>query len=574
MFSVVMIIKSERERQVLKQGFEQAKIKVLLLEPTFPNFLKIMQYCPDAAIMEMPRLCVDQLRFANLINRHKRTRLTQILAYGDAVSDPMIKRGMAANGIHTYFPRPLKFSSLMKLIEEIARQRNKALDAKKELSDRPADLQKILSTETMPVQKIELITRHVSKFLAFPFTVAKIMQLTGSEQSGASDLAKVIEADPVISANILKVSNTVFFASLNRRIGSIKDAIVRIGFKETKRIVMSFAVMNLFSKDDKNLGFCRLDFWYHSLASGIIAEKIARRMGGISTEEAFLAGLLHDFGIIILDEFFPEIFSKTLEKTTSDGGLFLDKETAILGINHNEVVCDLFKTWKMPETITEAIAAHHHIHEHKEKLDRPSLKIALCVELGDMLAKSLLLGRECDSFVRPLDSWFYLAAKHATGFGAEFIDGLYRDIDLYRTFLKLEQQEFSVRNAENIDPKRSVGFINLAGDNVIPFRLYLEKEGFEVADIQITENRRAWDGKFASLVIWCPPSLEASALKDFTGIVSYGSAQAPSEKPAFAQVLAIVPGDKPPGNSEPVEGIKVGSQCSDLRRLEAILLGD
>jgi putative nucleotidyltransferase with HDIG domain len=572
MFSLMLISKNEREKQVLRQAFEQQQIKVLISEPDYPNFLNVMQYNPDAAIIELPRTCIDQLHFAGLIKKHKRTKSTPILGYGEPV-DEGVKHGIANSGILLYFHRPLRFTAIMKVLLEIAKQRNKTLGVQPvQQAERDADFQKIMSTETLPQQKIDLMVKHVSKFMAFPFTVAKVMHLSDSDKSGAADLARVIEADPVISASILKVSNTVFFASLNRRISSIRDALVRIGFRETKRIVMSFAVMSLFGKDDKNLGFNRMDFWYHSLSTGIIAERLARHMGGLDSEEAFLAGLLHDFGIIILDEFFPQIFAQVMDKTTGSGAQFIDKETAMIGINHNDLVAELFRAWKMPEAIIDGVLLQYKAHELKDALDTPGKKIALCVAMGNILAKAAVLGRGCDCYVRPLDAWMFQVVKMARGFDAEFMEKLYRDIDLYRHFLKLEQQEFIKPSADNIETeKKRIGLSNLAADLFVPLRIYLEKEGFSVADVDLTEDLKTYDDKFDAVVLWTS-AIDAKTLKGVAGLVRAGGAADPSKPPEFVRVFIVAPEGSPIAKQPAFENVPVLHQTGDLRQIEEAIL--
>ncbi len=199
---------------------------------------------------------------------------------------------------------------------------NKTIEKRDIASERKEDISLILHPDTEPGRKIGAMVRHIANLAAFPFIVAKVLKIAGDEGTGAIELARAARADPYIVAHLLKISNSVFFASTHHRINSVKDAIIRIGFMETRRIVMGMSVMKLFETRNKNLGFDRVDFWYHSLAVAIIAEHAARRAGSVDAEEAFLAGLLHDLGIILLDDYFPEVFDAVLHDTAQHAGSF------------------------------------------------------------------------------------------------------------------------------------------------------------------------------------------------------------------------------------------------------------
>ncbi len=565
MFGVMLIVSNDRERQILKLAFEQRKINILVSQPTYANFIKILQYMPDLVVMEMPNICNDEARFATLIRKYKKTKAIPILGYGDPRPEG-VRRGFAQKGVRSYFVRPLKFSAMMAEIETIAKHKNKNLESRIGDSDRAADTEQILHPDTLPQKKIELMMKHISNLLAFPFTVAKVLQLTQDEKSGAGDLSRAIEADPVISASILKVSNTVFFASLNRKINSIKDAIVRIGFRETKRIVTSMAVMQLFDDEQKNLGFDRREFWHHSLACGVICEKIARRMGDVSPEEAFLAGLLHDFGIILLDEFFPDIFAKVLEKTSDRGSLFIDEETALLGIHHNDLVVELFGKWKFPESIVEGVPGQYKTEQFKGNTDTAGKRLAICVALSDALAKSLQLGRECDHFVRPIENWTFQTVKMPTGFSSSFLDSIHNEVAMFRKFLRIEDTGRE-RGRTAADIKQKICFANHAKDLFVPPLLYLQKEGFTIDQLNPPERSACEDGAYELSLVWAGRETPPEIVREF-GQVIRPSSGAAAGQPEFAPVVAIVPAET--GFEQDAYGqVTLLNHGFDLRTLES-----
>jgi len=567
MFGLMLIVSNPREKQVLKLALEQRGIKVLVSEPNYANFLKSLQYAPDAIIMEYPHECVDQMHFTGLIRKHKKTKGIPILGYGEDRPEP-VKKGLIEKGARNYYTRPLKFSNLLLEIQSIAQQKKKTIEVKTVANEKDADISAILSTETLPLKKIELMVKHVSNLMAFPFTVAKVMQLSENSKSGANDLSKAVESDPVITASILKVSNTVFFAALNRKINSIKDAIVRIGFRETKRIVMGMTVMKMFKDETNSFGFDRADFWYHSLACAVIAENIGRRMGSVSPEEAFLAGLLHDFGIIVLDEFFPTIFGKVLERTTDEGSRFIDKETAMLGVNHNDVIAELFKAWKMPDAITEGVVGQYQFHTYKDACDTPGKRIALCVALADALSKSVHLGKECDQFVTPIENWVFETVKLPTGFTPAFLDAVYHDINMFRQFLGLDDRRAAAKETEGAEKSRKIYFVNSANHIFVPPVFYLKEQGFEVEAVQPKAPPAQINSQYDMSVVWTDLSATEDVIRPFTEIIKNGADLTSAAVPEFAPVLALVHHDSRLPDSAQLKNVTYLRHGFDLREME------
>jgi HD-like signal output (HDOD) protein/ActR/RegA family two-component response regulator len=573
MITLMLVSQNERETQILKMAFEQRGLKVLLSKAEYQNYIKTLQFMPDIILMEMPRPHMQQLHFASLIKSHKKGKRIPIIGYGDAV-DPVEKNGILQMGFSVYLERPIKFSQLIKLIENFLKQSNKKLDAKDQVvQDKDRDIELLLATDTLPLKKIEIMTSYVAQLLAFPFTVAKVLNLAESLKSAASDLAKVIEADPVLSTQILKLSNSVLFASINRRIASMKDAIVRIGFRETKRLVMSMSVMKLFKEENMSAGFDRTGFWYHSLATGIIAERLARRLGTVNSEEVFLSGLLHDFGIIVLDEFFPTILFRVLEDTSNRGALFIDRETAILGVHHNDVVKELFAKWKLPELVSEGVIKQYEVDLFKDAIDSPGKKYATCVAMGNILAKAMMLGKECDMYVSPIDNALFAFAKMQTGFTKSFLDDVHAEMNLYREFLKLDSPQAASTDAVQTGEKKRLGVVNLTNNVFVPPIHYLGKEGHAVNPILATTPLAKYDCAFDALLVWAGAETTADDLAKYQHVVKYSETPPEAGKPpVFAPVLALVPREAANlAQNEKCTGMSFTYTSMDLRQLDKYL---
>jgi len=571
MISLMLATSNVREKQILKMAFSQLGVEVTVFEPNYRTYLRMLKLTPDIVLMEIPRVCTDHLHFVKMIRTHKKTKKIPLVGYGNPIDQALLK-GIQRVGVADYVRRPLKFTQLVSLMDTRLRAMDKSIkDSRKvEKKDREGDSRLIMDPDTLPTKKIEIMVSHVAGLMAFPFTVARVLKLAEDERSGAVDLAKVIQSDPVISANVLKVSNSVFFSGANRQISGIKDAIVRIGFRETKRVVMGMAVMNLFDDEDRNRGFNKMDFWYHSLATAIVAERIAKRMGKISAEDAFLAGLLHDFGMILLDAFFPEVLAAVLEKTADSGSLFIDNMMALLGITHNDVVQELFAMWKMPRQVTEGVIRQYEYYALREKLDEGGLRVATCVGAANMIAKAMGIGEECDLYVRPVDNWIFREAGMPAGLTDETMESIVGDVGLFRQFLKLEDKAF-LKKAEGFEgaEKKRFGFANPPKSLFAAPALYLKRQGAEVCRLSAGDDLTKHDGELDAVVVWAGDKTGAEKIEPFRHLVKRSAEPLPSDaEPDFAPVMVFAKEGFKQGGGEALSDVSLLSQSLDLRLMD------
>jgi putative nucleotidyltransferase with HDIG domain len=464
-----------------------------------------MQYQPDFLLMELPQICTDHLYIAGLIKKHPRFKLLPIIGYGDKI-DEADKKRFVKDGISVYLERPLKFSLLLENIETLLKpqKKNIPLAATKSDEKKKQDLEKIMSPGTSIAEKIDTMVQYVTRLMAFPFTIAKVLHITNDEKSGASHIAKLISSDPAISANMLKVANSVFFSCADRRISSIKEAVVRVGFSETKNIVMGMMVPKMLSEALKGLGFDRKDFWQHSLAAALFSEKIAKFIGDVNIEMAFLAGLLHDLGVIILDEFFPEFFASSLKETSIRASHFPDEQTAQFGINHKDLVARLFPEWKIPPDITEAVVKHTDYALFNGAINTPARKLVFCVMLGNLLAKVAHFGRECDQFIWPVENWVFEQLRIGNVMSGKFVEDVHKTIVHYSGFLNLESRDYKPY-LETGDTTAAVklGIINAAEHVFIPIEIYLQGKGFSVERMgPTTDDNGALPNRFTMIIVW------------------------------------------------------------------------
>ncbi len=203
------------------------------------------------------------------------------------------------------------------------------------------------------LKKLESLTQVPT----IPYVITQVLNAVDDDKLSASNLATIIEKDQSLTARVLTVANSSFYG-FSRRISTIDLAIVILGLNTIKEIVLSLAIQRFFAKVRKDL-FDIKDFWQYSIFCGSTSRVIARRFNYKLAAEAFVAGLIHDIGILIIIQYFPKEFEKIRDLQMSEPISFIDAETSILGCTHSEIGAWFVKKWKLPEKIENAVLLHH-----------------------------------------------------------------------------------------------------------------------------------------------------------------------------------------------------------------------
>ncbi|MGL1937193.1 MAG: HDOD domain-containing protein [Fibrobacterales bacterium] len=489
---IALIGINEQEVQILETVLKQRTFDVTVFPPSTGSYLEVMKFKPDAILMEMPNREVEQLHLTNLIRGNKKMSKLPIISYGNHTERSREKQYSQAR-ITRYYQRPLKISNIFNaLIETVGPDIEKLIngDTEGEADERGKDILSIMKPDMLGSQKIELMVKHVGKLMAFPFSIAKIVQLTGSEKSSAGELANVIRSDASIATNIIKLSNSVFFSSRNREIKDVVDAIVRIGFNETKKIALGLTVMNLLDKKEKNFGFDRQEFWYHSLATALIAEKLSKAINYPNPSLAFLAGLLHEFATLLYDEFFGEIFEIVIEHTAQEHITFVDAGINIIKLDQNDFMAEMFAEWNMPKDLIIGLKGHTKFLNVNEGLPPEQSMLIKLVGLGDLLAKAARIGRSCDEVLHPVPDTLFQQLKLPIGIRRIFFDTIYSQIDLFVTLLNLDKTELPLHLFKKPASEEHLKMVILKKNTTIfePHLFHLEHTGFDLITFSDPED--------------------------------------------------------------------------------------
>jgi putative nucleotidyltransferase with HDIG domain len=222
----------------------------------------------------------------------------------------------------------------------------------------------------------QTILRKVSQLPPFPVVVQRALQLVADPNSSAQDVVDVIQFDQSITADVLRLCNSAYF-SLQRKVHSLREALVLIGFNQLFEIVLSRQSSHLFSKPSAGYALDRGELWRHSVAAALLSGIISRRLGRQPSPILFTAALLHDIGKVILSEFVKDYFDDITRLIEEKSISFSDAEKEILGIDHAELGGKITAEWKFPKVIISSVR-HHHAPFTKSENDETVRLTHLC----------------------------------------------------------------------------------------------------------------------------------------------------------------------------------------------------
>ncbi len=193
---------------------------------------------------------------------------------------------------------------------------------------------------------------------ALPEVIIRIMELIEDEDISVNRIAEAVEQDPSLAASVLKIVNSPFYG-LSNRITSIRHAVVLLGFRAVRNLAMSAALIRTFGggRQDGRIGRQRL--WRHSVACAVGARLLAGLTKAWEPEEAFLAGLMHSMGIVVLEQCFHEDYLRVLDMVEVDGTPFRQSQLVVFGCTDAEVGSRLAGKWNFPAPVADAIAWQH-----------------------------------------------------------------------------------------------------------------------------------------------------------------------------------------------------------------------
>lgn len=209
-----------------------------------------------------------------------------------------------------------------------------------------------------PQARVMDALKKVTTIATLPEITSRIIKMVEDPKSSAQQLHKIVSHDPALVTRILKIVNSAFYG-LPGQIGSIERAIVLIGLNGIKNIAVAASLGQLFRGASLCDGFTPKDLWTHCIAVGVASRDLAKNLKLDLPDEAFLAGLIHDMGILVSLQLHPEKLREVCKAAKEGVGSFCELERTIIGIDHQQLGMALAEQWKFPRAC-QLVAGYHH----------------------------------------------------------------------------------------------------------------------------------------------------------------------------------------------------------------------
>jgi putative nucleotidyltransferase with HDIG domain len=239
----------------------------------------------------------------------------------------------------------------------------------------------------------QVLTR-LKQLPSLPSAVSDLLASFGNEDVDVEQIARQIARDQGLTARVLRVANSSFYG-LQSRVGTINEAVVVLGFRAVRSMVMAVGMNGIF-RVDQCRGFDAPGYLRHGVGVGLAARALAP-LAGQNPELAFTGGLLHDIGQLVLASNFSVQYSAVLDYRSKHDCPLVVAERDILGLDHAEVGGMLASSWRFPDSLCQAVAEHH------SPASSLANSLANVVHIADAFAHALGLSGSTTELVMAVD---------------------------------------------------------------------------------------------------------------------------------------------------------------------------
>jgi len=231
----------------------------------------------------------------------------------------------------------------------------------------------------MRLESIDAVVDRITEVSSVPQVALKAMEVARDSKAAAADLSSVVERDPALCARVLRVTNSAAHG-LRSKITNIQQAVSYLGFSQVRNLALTAWVCTVFGRNGMIGPYQRTKLWRHMVAVGVCSRLVASRLKRANPQDAFLAGLLHDIGIILADQHVHDAFRTVIERLRDDRTL-TEIEHDCLGFDHTHLGARVAARWKFPTLVQDAIRFHH----ASEQYDGQHPEIVQCVEIANVI---------------------------------------------------------------------------------------------------------------------------------------------------------------------------------------------
>lgn len=227
---------------------------------------------------------------------------------------------------------------------------------------------------------------------SLPVVVEKLQRELGNIHSSPTSLEAIIKLDTALVVRLLKLSNSAFYG-FPFKIATVPQALMMIGLSELRTLSLACALAKMFAGISSSLVDME-SFWRHSVACGICAKEIAIRQQEPNPDQFFIAGLIHDFGRLILFKNLADKTLKALSMAAEKKISIIQAETLTFSFNHADLADRILKNWKFPESLTETVKSHHH-----PQTSSRYFKQQMIIHVADVIVDAMGVGSSGEGYI-------------------------------------------------------------------------------------------------------------------------------------------------------------------------------
>jgi HD-like signal output (HDOD) protein len=239
-----------------------------------------------------------------------------------------------------------------------------------------------------------------------PAVMTELLHALSDRDIELRTLAGIISKDPLMSMNVLKISNSAFYR-LPNKVTTVDHAVKLLGIKEITGICIACGAYQSLKPSQNVETFDFDDFWRHSVATGVVSRRLSQELEILDHNVIYFLGLLHDVGKVVLDRIAHDIYKVVIKTTREENVTIREVEQRLIGASHDMVGGWLMEKWKLPWTFVDVAKYHHAVKEAPED-NKAAIAI---ISFADRLAWLHYLGVESNfdaSILTDNDAYLYL----------------------------------------------------------------------------------------------------------------------------------------------------------------------
>lgn len=215
-----------------------------------------------------------------------------------------------------------------------------------------------VSAVQSPQERLAALIADARNLPTMPTVAVQVANVVDSPSSSARNVANALAGDPLLTAKVLRMANSVFYGA-PRTVSTVTDAIVLLGMQTIRSLAMAASCHETLDRELHHYGLLRGELWRHAFCVAYASQAIAVKLRYPSPEEAFVAGLLHDLGKVVIDSNASGAFEEVLARASKADTTFDQSERLVIGFDHAQVGAALLQSWRLPEQLVYAVQFHH-----------------------------------------------------------------------------------------------------------------------------------------------------------------------------------------------------------------------